>query len=161
MSNTKHTPGPWRISTTNSLAVNTDQGKASLGIATCTSSESMPEIFARREVAEANARLIAAAPLMHMALEAHAAWHWAENTTGVSTFHENMELCNYSQWLTARALAQAAGMPHTEDFSGVPRMLIGFDGARIDRATQQSAQAIVDRIIDDYRAAIAKATGTK
>lgn len=105
------------------------------------------------------AKMYAAAPLMHMALEAHAAWHWAENTSGVSTFHENMELANYSQWLTARALAQAAGMSHTEDFSGVPRLLIGFDGLRIDRATQQSAQAIVDRLIGDYRAAIAKATG--
>lgn len=117
--------------------------------------------YDQNEEQEANAQLIAAAPLMHKALEAHAAWHWAENTNGVSTFHENMELSNYSQWLTARALAQASGLPHTEDFSGVPRMLIGFDGARIDRATETTAQAIVDRLIGDYRAAIAKATGTK
>jgi hypothetical protein len=115
--------------------------------------------MAQREC-EANARLIAAAPLMHMALEAHAAWHWAESTTGASTFHERMELANYSQWLTARALAQAAGLPHTEDFSGVPRMLIGFDGVSIDRASEKTAQEIVDRLIGDYRAAIAKATNT-
>lgn len=68
-----------------------------------------------------------------------------------------MELANYSQWLTARALSQAAGIEDKEDFSGVPKLLLGFDGARIDRASEQTAEQIVARLIVLYRYAVTTA----
>jgi hypothetical protein len=56
------TPGPWRISTANPLAINSDQGEESVGIATTHCD--MDGVFPRRNEAEANAKLIAMAPTL-------------------------------------------------------------------------------------------------
>lgn len=101
----------------------------------------------------ANARLIASAPLMLQALEAHQAWTWAEDASPrISTFNENMELCRYANWLTARALAAINGHAIEAEYEGVPHMTV-WPTVGIDRAEQDEAQAIVDRILAAYRAA--------
>lgn len=61
MSTTKHTPGPWRVSTANPLQVNTDKGGDSVGVAE-SQKYNAPNTFCDPNEAEANAKLIAAAP---------------------------------------------------------------------------------------------------
>lgn len=67
MSSTKHTPGPWRQSTANPNAVNKDGEKLAIGIATThgTDDSNYVAFFPSTDEAKANARLIAAAPLMY------------------------------------------------------------------------------------------------
>ena len=69
--NTKHTPGPWRLSTSNPLAVNTSSAEMAIGIATThgTDDSNYSSFFPSLEQAEANARLIAAAPELLDALQ--------------------------------------------------------------------------------------------
>ena len=109
---------------------------------------------------KANARLIAAAPAMYAALEAHAAWSWAEReTTPATTFSERMELSKYSEWMTQRALDLVAGRdPDQSDYEGVPSLVV-WPAVHLNRADADEAQAIVDRLIGKYRAALAAAKG--
>lgn len=69
--NTKHTPGPWRQSTVNPCSVNKGGGKTAIGITTThgTDDQNYTEFFPSKDEAEANARLIAAAPELLGALE--------------------------------------------------------------------------------------------
>jgi len=62
---------------------------------------------------------------MQAALEAHAAWADAEHESPKmsTTFHERMDLCSYSEWLTDKAL----GRPHDENWHGVPRLILDFN----------------------------------
>ena len=68
MNTTKHTPGPWNISTANRYAVNA-RGR---GIATAHGTDDLnySEFFPPTEKAAGNARLIAAAPDLLEALDA-------------------------------------------------------------------------------------------
>ena len=68
MSTTKHTPGPWRVSTANPLQVNTDKGGDSVGVAE-SQKYNAPNTFCDPNEAEANAKLIAAAPELLEALD--------------------------------------------------------------------------------------------
>jgi len=93
---------------------------------------------------------------MLLALEAHAAWDWAEhNNPGVASFQECMELSNYAAYLTREAMAAASGtLP--SDYRGVPRIVLFQPlSAGIVRADAEEAQSIVDRILTAYRAALA------
>lgn len=67
MSNTKHTPGPWRISTANPCEVNAGKGAESMGVASAHNYD-IEGIFCPPTQAQANARLIAAAPELLEAL---------------------------------------------------------------------------------------------
>ena len=94
---------------------------------------------------------------MKVALEAHAAWSWAEHSMPrISTFDEDMELCNYAEFLTQRALALAAGKTWEQAYSGVPHMVI-WPSVYISRADQDEARAIVGRLLNDWRTAISSA----
>lgn len=79
--NTKHTPGPWRVSTSNRYAVN-DFGR---GIATThgTDDANYSEFFPSTEEAAANARLIAAAPELLEALNGF----------------EPVDVVNFARWM--------------------------------------------------------------
>jgi len=95
---------------------------------------------------------------MRAALTACAAWHWAERNHA-GKFNERMELCNYSEYLTQKALAISEGRPHDESYIGVPHLIV-WPSVYLDRADSESAQEIVDRIIGQYRkAALAQAEG--
>lgn len=86
------------------------------------------------------------------ACEAHAAWFWAEHESPKSTtFEERVELANYSEWLTAKALNRSA----PEKYQGIPKMLI-WPECRIHRGSAEEVRAIVDAVLDKYRAAIAQ-----
>ena len=69
--NTKHTPGPWYNSTANPHAVNKDGKGLAIGIATThgTDDANYSDFFPSTEEAQANARLIAAAPELLEALQ--------------------------------------------------------------------------------------------
>lgn len=61
--------------------------------------------------------------LMRAALQANEVWHIAEDKS-LGTFHQRVELCNYSEWITRKALAADGGAPFDEPFQGMPRILI-------------------------------------
>ena len=86
------------------------------------------------------------------ALEAHAAWHWAEEK-GLGSFNDSVELCKYAQWLTAKALNQAA----PDKYEGVPHLLI-WPSVYIDRAKQEDVQIMVDKVLMLYRDACKETT---
>ncbi len=97
-------------------------------------------------------RLQAENAAMRGALEACAAWHWAETQHDISQ-EAKMELCNFSEWLTLRALLLTEGDPSMETYHGVPSMVI-WPEVRIRRADEEGARAIVDQVIKLWRAAV-------
>jgi hypothetical protein len=152
-----HTPGPWNYEQADSCCL---KGPIDFFIRIYAEDPGPENDFtiglvrdADGPTREAHARLVAAAPLMLQALEAHQAWAWAEGSSPrISTFNENMELCQYANWLTAKALAAVNGHPVEVEYEGVPHMTV-WPTVGIDRAEQGEAQAIVDRILAAYRAA--------
>ena len=93
------------------------------------------------------------------ACEAHAAWAWAEHNHAQATFHERMELSQYAEWLTQRALLVAAGCnPESEKYRGVPQLIV-WPGVNLTRIGADDARMLVSRLLAAYRAAIAKAEG--
>ena len=62
---TKHTPTPWRRSTTNPFAINTAEGGASRAIAEVSTGEWMPDVFVGANEAIANAEFIVRACNSH------------------------------------------------------------------------------------------------
>ena len=60
---------------------------------------------------------------MQKALEAHERWFEAE-LEHQGTFQQRMELCCYAEWLTRQALARVRGESFTEEFQGVPRLIL-------------------------------------
>jgi hypothetical protein len=104
---------------------------------------------------EADARLTCAAPMLLQAAEAHAAWAYAEEGHGLnSTFNERMELCNYAEFLTNTALALMRGETLPAKYEGVPRIVVRFPLACIDRAEEDQVRASVDRLLAPYREAL-------
>ncbi len=89
------------------------------------------------------------------ACEACAAWHWAERECPqhTTTFQERVDLCNYAEWLTLKALAAALGNEPTANYEGLLRVYM--DGTSY-RPTSDDTQAVVDRIIAAYRKTITK-----
>ena len=86
------------------------------------------------------------------ACEAHAAWSWSEHAEkhAGTTFDERMELCNYAEWLTARALSIDSGDPAGEAYRGVPHMIV-WPTVGIDRADAIEASDIVTRVLVEWR----------
>jgi hypothetical protein len=171
---TQHTPGPWnehRFYPLNnkSLKISPDDGRSDwlcwdiriaqgdklIATLECSTAANggWPSVSDPEE-ARANARLMISAPLMLRALEAHQAWAWAEENFSLSSFDERMELCKYAQYLTASALAAVSGKSWSETYSGVPHMII-WPSCEIERKDAEEAQLIVDRLLGDWRSAIA------
>ncbi len=92
---------------------------------------------------------------LHEATEAHAAWSWAERDDhhGI-TFDERTELCAYAEWLTARALAICSGDPAGEKYEGVPHLIV-WPAVYLQRADQDTARALVERVLATWRTALA------
>jgi hypothetical protein len=104
---------------------------------------------------EADARLTCAAPILLQAAEAHAAWAYAEEGHGlISTFNERMELCNYAEYLTNKALAMIRGELLPTDYEGLPRIVVRFPLASVERAEENEIRASVDRLLAAYREAL-------
>lgn len=72
------------------------------------------------------------------AAKANFAWHIAEEKS-LGSFTARLELCNYSQWLTRKALDQVG------EYSGVPRLLLdpGSLSAEIVRATVEECETLI------------------
>jgi hypothetical protein len=86
--------------------------------------------------------------------EAMQAWFWAEKHHETTTFDERVELCNYAEWLTQRALMRADGKdPDADEYKGVPHMIV-WPSVHISRADAEKVQATVERILGEYRAAL-------
>ena len=93
---------------------------------------------------------------MRIACEAHAAWSWAESKRlSESSFNERMELCKYAEWLTACALSIESGDPSGEEYRGVKHLIV-WPNVHIQQASGAAAQDLVDDLIADWRAALAK-----
>lgn len=91
--NTKHTPGPWNISSANLYAVNA-RGR---GIATAhgTDDVNYSDFFPPTEEAAANARLIAAAPELLEALQMFtASVHTCDYCDGSGTDESGNDTCH-------------------------------------------------------------------
>ena len=97
-----------------------------------------------------------AAPQMLLALEAHQAWHWAEENHTLSTFDERMELCNYANYLTSLALALVEGKSWDEAYNGVPHMIV-WPTINIFREDSHGAQLIVDRLLSEWKKSVRRA----
>lgn len=152
-----HTPGPWAAHFTHpedSCAYVKTEGYPR-GIY----AGEVSILYGEKERRNANAHLIAAAPDLLAAAEAHLAWTWAEDQHDLATFSERMELCSYAEWLTRRAVDKASGAAAGEEYVGVPRLIV-WPSVYLDRADADRAKAIVDRLLAAYRAAIAKAAQT-
>lgn len=93
-----------------------------------------------------NSKLMAAAPLLLEASMVCHAWHRSESQS-LGTFNERMELCNYSEWLTRKALSAALGEPFDEPYEGIPHLLLtpGL-GVHLHRATAEDAAEIAREI---------------
>lgn len=140
-----HTPGPWTYGVRKDGSIWLSRGDPKTG----------PHYQSDFHGTVADVRLIVSAPLLLAAAEAHAAWSWAEESHGATSTHsERMELCNYAEFLTNKALAAAAGEPFPDEYDGVPRIIVRFPCAYLDRSEASEAQAIVDRLLTEYRAAM-------
>jgi hypothetical protein len=62
-----------------------------------------------------------------------------------------MELCRYAEHLTEVAVSGA-----TDKYEGVPHMIV-WPECELQRAEASEVQALVDNIIEQYRAALGKA----
>jgi hypothetical protein len=65
--------------------------------------------------------------LLIEAIEANARWFKAENET-LGSFHDRMNLCSYSEFMTAKALAHVRGEAFEQEWQGVPRFIITLAG---------------------------------
>lgn len=66
--------------------------------------------------------------LLVKALEANALWFKAESEC-LGTFHERMDLCSYSEFMTEKALAHVRGELFEKEWQGVPRLIITVGGS--------------------------------
>jgi hypothetical protein len=139
------TPGPWTYGVRRDGSIWISRGDPKRG----------PHYQAEFCGTEVDARLTCAAPLLLQAAEAHAAWAYAEEGHGLnSTFNERMELCNYAEFLTNNALALMRGEALPSEYEGVPRIVVQFPHAYLDRADADEARASVDRLLTAYREAL-------
>ncbi|MDQ7981914.1 hypothetical protein QYH69_32340 [Paraburkholderia sp. SARCC-3016] len=139
------TPGPWTYGVRKDGSIWISRGDPKTG----------PHYQADFCGTEADARLSCAAPLLLQAAEAHAAWAYAEEGHGlVSTFNERMELCNYAEYLTNKALAIMRGEPLPETHEGVPRIVVRFPLVGISRVDESEIRSSVDRLLAAYRDAL-------
>lgn len=139
------TPGPWTYGVRRDGSIWISRGDPKRG----------PHYQADFCGTEADARLTCAAPMLLQAAEAHAAWAYAEKGHGLnSTFNERMELCNYAEFLTNNALALMRGEALPAEYQGVPRIVVQFPHAYLDRADADEARACVDRLLAAYREAL-------
>ncbi len=116
MSETKFTPGPWRICTDGNIAncvdgpsgqkfYERDDGfRAVATVEACTDTRNHHERAANMH---ANMALIAAAPELYAALEAWHAWDEAEDDHGTTTIFERIEMLKKAKALSIAALAKA------------------------------------------------------
>lgn len=74
------------------------------------------------------------------ALEACAAWHYAESNN-VGSFQEKMELCKYSEWATQKALGLSSGV----QYEGVPRMFI-WPEVHIHKGDEVAALQLIEMV---------------
>jgi len=82
------------------------------------------------------------------ALEACWAWHVAERKN-LGSFDARMELSNYSEYATRRALAAIYGQKFDEPYQGVPHLMIdvvGPLGCHLARANEEIAAALVKEV---------------
>jgi len=139
------TPGPWNYGIRRDGSIWISRGDPKRG----------PHYQADFCGTEADARLTCAAPLLLQAAEAHAAWAHAEEGHGLnSTFNERMELCNYAEFLTNNALALMRGEALPAEYEGIPRIIVQFPFAYVDRADAAEARASIDRLLAAYREAL-------
>lgn len=66
-----------------------------------------------------------------------------------------MELCNYSEWLTLRAITKSSGLyPDKGEYAGLLDVWTGH------RTSLDEVSVVIQKVLDKYRAAIAKAKGS-
>jgi len=104
---------------------------------------------------EANVRLIAQAPAMAEALEAHHAWSYAEHHS-LGSFEARGVLCAHAESLTARALAAIRGGA-APDYKG-RRSLTVWPVVEIIESDEASARALVAEVLEHERAALSPYT---
>lgn len=77
------------------------------------------------------------------AAQANLAWHVAEELS-IGSFQARMELCNYAQWLTRKALGDLS------DYEGVPRLLLDTQTFSVDiaRCDVEGCKALVREALD-------------
>jgi hypothetical protein len=139
------TPGPWKYGVRCDGSIWISRGDSKRG----------PHYQADFCGTEADARLTCAAPILLQAAEAHAAWAYAEEGHGLySTFNERMELCNYAEFLTNKALAMMRGEPLPAEYEGIPRIVVRFPLVGIGRVDEDEIRASVDRLLAAYRDAL-------
>ena len=77
----------------------------------------------KRWFAQIGFQAVSLIEVMQTALEAHELWEKAEREH-LGSFHQRMELCNYAEWLTRKALAAVRGQQFEEEYEGVPRIIL-------------------------------------
>lgn len=83
------------------------------------------------------------------ALMACNAWHKAESDS-IGSFNDRMELCNYSEWITRKAIAFATGEQFDEPYQGVPHLLISSGlGVHLHRDSADEASKIVQKTLTE------------
>jgi hypothetical protein len=138
------TPGPWKLMKRDDyptkFRIYGHDGKAS----------AVADVFF-----EDDGMLIESASLLYEASRACRAWHRAE-TEHIGTFDQRSELCNYSEWATRRALAAVAGEPFTEQYDGVPHLLL-TDGEQINVRLAKASEGEAVLLVQSIEAHFAKA----
>ncbi len=137
-----HTQGPWMI--------NFDPDDDDWPLEIVTSDRDHRVAFPATNGNPADAYLIAAAPDMLAALDAHAAWSLAEENGSGVTWEGRSELANYANWLTRKARALAAGKTFEEPYKGVPHMIV-WPQAEIQRASEDIAADLVRMMLAEER----------
>lgn len=103
----------------------------------------------------ANVHLIAQAPAMAEALEAHHAWSYAEHHS-LGCFEARGVLCAHAESLTARALAAIRG-DAVPDYKG-RRSLTIWPAVEITESDEATARALVAEVLEHERAALSPYT---
>ena len=151
-SETKWTPGPWRVALSPKR-----QTPCVLSETTwiCGEIDNPNGPLLLAEV-EANARLIAAAPALYEAAQAHRAWSYAEKH-GLGSFDQRMALCSHAESLTLRAMAQADGESEPA-YKGTVGMTI-WPHVELTETDEASGRELVAQCLDHERAALSSARG--
>jgi len=141
----QHTPGPWVVDHANYDYI----AKLVDGVyeyIACVETLRWSTTSRDQEEMKANGRLIAAAPDMLAALDAHAAWALAEESGSGVTWEGRSELANYASWMTRKARALATGQTFDEPYEGVPHMIV-WPQAEIHRASEDIAAEMVRQVL--------------
>jgi selenocysteine lyase/cysteine desulfurase len=157
-----HTPGPWHFDKDNAglmsdhgyglLYGDMDVYGGSKDLYVSVGCSGNVERHLGKGVAEANARLIAAAPDMARAVRASHAWAYCEHH-GLGDWSARSTLCAHAEYLNAKALAKMEGRDFDQEYKGSRRMIV-WPHVSLEESDEAEAEGLVTAALEHEQKAL-------